>query len=129
MHEHIGLDKTGVSLSALCLVHCLAGPLLILSFPVYEEFANETLFHAFLGPLLLLIAALAFYRGYQVHARSRVLIFGAIGLAFLAGGIFGPHEHVLGPLTAQAVLSMIGSVFLIAAHYWNIRYCRCEHHA
>lgn len=127
MNEHIGLDKTGVSLSALCLIHCLAGPLLLSVLPSAHELIDETFFHAFLGPFLVLIAAFALYRGYRQHRRMEILVVGSIGVGFLAAGIMAPHYDIVGHYSYQMVLTSIGSLFLIGAHIWNIRSCRCKH--
>lgn len=126
MHPHLDIDKTGVSLSALCLVHCLSTPFLLSFYPVYNEIVNETLFHAVLGPALLAIAAFAFYRGYRRHRQVRVVVSGALGIAFLFAGLLFPHTILLPHFSAQATLSIVGSIFLITAHFWNIRYCRCQ---
>ena len=126
-NNHTAIDKTGVSLSALCIVHCLAGPALLAIYPATHSLANETLFHTVFAPILLGIAALAFYRGYRKHGKAAILGLGISGISFLVLGILF-HDHMLtGLVSAQVVLSVFGSILLIWAHVWNIRSCRCEH--
>lgn len=116
------LDKMGVVLSCLCMVHCFLTPIIV---ALYPAFAHGHEFHAGMAIALLLLAAFAFYRGYQVHSRQKVLKFGLAGLFFIFLGLFSPMVledtyHLLG-----SVMTIVGSVFLVTAHFWNIRFARC----
>lgn len=127
MSEHIGLDKTGVSLSVLCLIHCLTGPLLIAFLPTVHTVTDETFFHGLLGPVLVIVAAFALIRGYRQHRKPQILVLGLVGVGFLALGMLAPHEDLFGHYSVQMALTSIASIFLISAHIWNIRSCRCDH--
>lgn len=128
MEPHKNLDKTGVSLSLLCLVHCLAGPLLITAFPFLHASSYEVYFHSLFAPILIGIAFFAFYRGYQKHANPRILLLAFLGSALLLLALAFPNQEVHSIFTIGTLMSITGSTVLIVAHLWNIRSCVCSHH-
>ena len=73
------LDKAAVILSGICLVHCLAFPLLIALFPVFGfSFVSHTTFHQIIlvvvVPTSILIVNLKpFYTCYVLGLRMRVI--------------------------------------------------------
>ncbi len=122
-------DLTGLSLSALCLIHCLGAPLAMASLPALAMTTSESLIHWLLAFVLLAVAGWAFYRGYRVHGQKKVPFWGSLGLALLFLALFAPeHSHLLGHshgvLTWETGFSVLGSLILVSAHLQNMKLCR-----
>ncbi len=128
-------DLTGIGLSALCLAHCLAAPLMIGAFPVVSFLAADDSLHLVLAFALLLIAGWAFYRGFKVHGKGKIPLLGGLGvlLLFLSLIVPGASHHVHSAhgtgllaldLNAELGLSVLGSSILIWAHLSNRKHCR-----
>lgn len=115
-------DFAGMAASVLCLLHCLAMPLVLLAFPLLGLKDEH---HALHDVLLLGVAVpvlLALVPGYLAHRDPAPPLLGAAGLGvlLLAVTVAGPRfGH--GFETALAVAS---SVLLLAAHLRNHRHCR-----
>lgn len=115
-------DYAGMAASALCLVHCLAMPLLLAAFPLLGLGAEH---HAFHDALLLGVTVpvlLALVPGYIKHRDPAALTLGLAGLAafLLAVFVLGPRFGEL----AETVGAVASSVLLLAAHLRNHRYCK-----
>jgi hypothetical protein len=126
--KRLGWDLVGVTLSGLCVVHCVAIPILILFFPlVARDFIpTEDKTHAFLLAFILGIAGAAFISGYRVHGQKRPVVWMASGLALVLYATFFAHSH-LGHLW-EPVFAIAGSLALIRAHILNHRCRTCEVH-
>lgn len=122
-------DRLGICLSALCLVHCLLTPVLILLLPSLQlvdahgaegGHAHET-FHLALLLVLPILAVMAFIPGYRRHGDKRVFAWAAPGLILVAlVAIFFEDISWTGSL-----ISVAGSLMLIRAHVINRRLCAC----
>lgn len=108
-------DKLGMMFSGLCLGHCLLTPALVLlvgSEVFGFALASEWPHRVFLV-FALLMAALSFPKTWR-QTRS-VLLMGIAGI-----GVMGLVASALvhGPI--ELVFTVIGSIFLIAAHVMNM---------
>lgn len=115
------LDKAAVALSGLCLVHCLALPLLMALVPFLSEVMPSHL-HAQLLLLVVPVSVLAFALGFRRHGSSAVLAGGALGLGLLALG--GTVAHARWGVAADRSLTVAGSLVLAVTHYYNSRLSR-----
>lgn len=120
-------DRLGITLSALCLVHCVITPILLLALPfVSGNYFYHPVFHMFLALFIVPIGTYAFWRGYQHHRKSFILWLGIPGL-FLVGltplilDLTGFHNW-------EPIFVSAGSVLLVTAHWKNQRACACENH-
>ncbi len=120
---HPAWDRAGLWTSALCLLHCLATPLVMALMPVAgaELWAGEWV-HRALGGVLVLLAAGAFVPGFLRHRRCCVPALGAGGLAAVLFAAFA-GEASLGE-TGEILLTVAGSGVLMAAHLANRTFCR-----
>lgn len=126
------IDKIAMILSALCLVHCLLTPIILVAFPFLQFVSHNYDFHLWMAIALVSLAGLAFYRGYRVHKKAQIFVSGTIGLMFLVLGLFAPSLFTEDSLMFEIMLTSIGSVILIWTHLTNIKFCRCaccEEHA
>lgn len=120
-------DRIGISLSGLCMVHCMVMPVVLATAPLWSM--AETL-HAWLHPLFLVALvpitamALASTRGKPQAKRVRVL-FGVGLFALVMASFFG---HAAESPFVETTLTLLGSGLLIAGHRRNERICqRCVH--
>ncbi|GGY99895.1 MerC domain-containing protein [Pseudoduganella plicata] len=114
-------DTLGIATSALCLVHCLAMPLLLALLPAVG-WASDDRTHALLVGVALLAALLSMGPGYAAHRRKEVLLAGGTGLACLAIAAF-----VIGPRYGhgwETAASVAGAALLGWAHLRNRICCR-----
>lgn len=120
-------DRIGVAGSALCMVHCISTPLLLgyLSTIGLGFFAHE-LFHQVFAVALLAVAIFAFLPGYRAHKRKGIILAAGVGVTLLIAGGFLHFESL--PSFAEHILTVIGSVLLVSAHFFNRR-CQSTCHA
>lgn len=112
------LDGAAVFLSALCLLHCLALPLLVVGLPLLAQFTGGHL-HVQMLIVVVPLSVIALGLGYRHHHDASVLWMGCAGLAILAAGATVAHTF-FGDLI-DSIVTVIGSVTLAVAHYRNSR--------
>lgn len=113
-------DTAGMLASALCLLHCLALPLLLAMFPVLGLGHDEG-FHAAMVGIAMLAALAALAPGYAAHRQASVAISGVAGLACLGAAAF-----LVGPRYGEAAetwLTVGGAALLCLAHLRNRACC------
>jgi hypothetical protein len=117
-------DKIGLTLSSLCLLHCLALPVVIVAFPALKSFFLEDFTHKLFGSLIVVSAYLAFWPNFKIHKQKSVLIWGSIGVALIIFSVF-LYEHTHNE-SLDHIITMIASAVLIYSHIKNIK---CAHAA
>lgn len=117
------LDRVAVVLSGLCILHCLALPIVLLALPVLAEFA-EGHWHLPMLAIALPVSVAAIVIGYRRHGNRRLVVLGALGLALLVLGATVAHAF-LGP-TADRTLTIAGSLLLAWVHWQNSRALRAN---
>lgn len=107
-----------MTLSGLCLLHCLASTLVLTAFAAGGAWMNHDV-HA-IGLLIALpLGAVALWRGVATHGRVGVAVLGMAGLAMMAASLLVGHGS-----SAETVFSMVGVAVLGMAHWWNLRATR-----
>lgn len=110
-------DRLGIGLSGLCALHCLALPLLIALLPLWSF--GETL-HTWLHPvfavLLIPVTWFAVRSVYREKRPRRIAGYLIVGLALVWLAI--PAHLLLGELS-ETLVTLVGSLFLIAGHWQN----------
>ena len=122
------LDKLAISISSLCIVHCLLLPIGIVLIPSIglQTLADEA-FHQMLVVAVLLTSCSALFMGCSRHKVWRVLAWGVSGLFLLIAAVLFGHDF--GELFEKG-LTLIGSLFVIIGHVQNYRLCKqlaCTH--
>lgn len=118
-------DKTAISLSILCTLHCLALPVILVLFPSMAALRLDN--EAYHFWMILAVIPISFYAltlGCKQHKRKHLLVLGSIGLMFLVMAVFLP-ESLTGEWGEKA-LTLIGASIIAFAHYINYRLCRHE---
>ena len=124
------LDRFSIGFSTLCLLHCLAVPVLVSVVPVFATFAlADERFHLALVALVVPTSVIALCLGCRLHKSRRILICGFAGVLVLvvAAILGGQHLSEIG----ETVLTVLGASVVALAHWFNFRACRacdCEHH-
>ena len=121
-------DFAGVTISAICILHCIAVPLVLVVFPAIGTafVPSEDQTHAFLLAFILGVAGFAFFTGYRVHGQKKPVIWMAIGVIIVTYASFFAHDQ-LGHKW-EPVVAILGSLALIRAHILNHKCKVCEEH-
>lgn len=116
-------NNLAIGLSALCVIHCLASPLLIVLLPSLTalQLDNEA-FHSWLLIGVIPISLFSLAIGCKQHQYYRVIIVGVCGLLFLVSAVF-VEDFKHGELLEKG-LTMIGATIVVLGHYLNFRLCR-----
>ena len=113
----VNWDAVGVMGSLVCLVHCLLFPLAVVVLPWLVLFEGKWL-HQGLAVALAAPALLAFVFGWRRHGRWLPGFLTAGGLVAFNAAAFAAPEHW------ETGLTVLGGLFLIAAHGLNRHFCR-----
>ena len=109
------LDRVGVLLSCLCLVHCVAGLVLVAGMGVGATFLLDPAIHKFGLLLATVVAGAAIGLGALRHRRPLPFVVAMTGLSFMGGALAVGHGY------EEAVLTIIGVVLVAAGHILNLR--------
>ena len=109
------LDRIGVLLSGLCLVHCVAGLFLVGLLGVGGGMLLDPDIHRWGLVFALVIGAATIGIGALRHGRFLPLAVGGTGLALMAGAVAAGHGN------AEVVLTVCGVILVATAHFINIR--------
>lgn len=115
------LDNAAVALSGLCLLHCLALPVVIAVLPFLGQF-GEGHFHVQMLIAVLPVSIIAFTSGFHRHRNRSVVAWGGVGVVLLVVG--GTVAHGSYGIVADRLLTICGALILAAAHYFNNRFSR-----
>ncbi|MEX1221370.1 MAG: MerC domain-containing protein [Idiomarina sp.] len=112
-------DKTAIGLSALCLIHCLLLPILLITLPPITGLLilDDETFHQWMLFAVVPVSLIALLIGHRHHRSYRTLLVGFIGLATLAFTAFIDH-HTFSPY-ADVIFTVIGSSIITYAHIRN----------
>lgn len=116
------LDRIGIALSGLCVVHCLVLPLLVPFLTTLAAFADSEWTHVILAALILPTVIFAAWRGYAKHGQSIVVYLLVSGLFAVLAALFAGEHFSNEPL--EAGMTTLGSILLIAGHWQNHKHCK-----
>ncbi|ADV84863.1 hypothetical protein AciPR4_4115 [Terriglobus saanensis SP1PR4] len=116
-------DRLGTWTSALCLVHCALAPVLLSGSAVAAHcLPSEEHTHRSLAVLVAALGAIALLYGFRRHRRWQVLGLMAGGLGCIAFAAF--CGETLPSHAAEVLVTMLGSLLMVAAHRRNHTFCR-----
>lgn len=111
------LDHFAVGASLLCLVHCLALPILIAALPVLAQaFDLGEGFHLLILAAAIPTSAIALAAGHRRHGALVPVLVGVVGLVLMAAGAV-----FVSRAAAETALTVAGSLLLAGAHIANWR--------
>jgi len=115
------LDRTAILLAGLCVLHCLALPLVLVTMPLLQQYADSH-FHLQMLIFVLPVSVVALVLGYRRHLHTSILLWGFVGMALLLVGATWAHSEV--GLIADRICTISGSLVLATTHYLNTRLAR-----
>ncbi len=120
-------DRVAIALSTICIVHCLAMPVVIAVLPV-AAFAvgGDGHFHTLMLWFVVPTSVLGFGLGLRVHKRYDIVAMGVVAIAALAAAAL--WGHAAWDPSIEVVVNVASSVLLAAAHWRNFREVRRLHH-
>jgi hypothetical protein len=106
-------DRIGIGLSALCMLHCLALPVVLTGLTAA---AVAESFHFWVALFIVPVVLLAAVPSYRAHRRRSVVWLFAAGVVLLFGALL--VEPFVGAAGENAV-TVTGGVLLITGHWVN----------
>ena len=110
------MDRAGILLSSLCLVHCVAGLVLVTLLGIGGGVLLDPRIHEVGLMLAVVIGGIGLGMGAMRHRKPKLLAVGCAGLSLMALGLVVPD----GPV--EAGLTILGVSLLASAHLWNLRH-------
>ena len=108
------LDLYAAGLSALCLLHCLALPLLVTIMPLVAQTAESELVHQLLVVATVPVSLRVIWKTLAAH-RNRLFVgavLGGLGLLLLAAFSEAVSAY-------EEPITVVGGVLLCSAHLWH----------
>jgi hypothetical protein len=129
MNTQLFTDKLAISLSAICVLHCLFMPSFLILSSWFAAFSidNEFIHYAILI-VAIPVSAFALIRGFKNHKKLSYFVYGFFGLFLLAFAVLA--AGITGEIGEKS-LTLLGSLFVIYAHYKNHQICKelnCDCH-
>jgi membrane-bound ClpP family serine protease len=107
------IDRIAVTLSGLCVVHCVVTVVLLGLVSSVASWLGNPLIHEVGLALATGLGAIALIGGAFSHGRVLPTVVGAAGLTFMGWALFVPHGG------SEALLTIIGVSLLASAHWMN----------
>jgi hypothetical protein len=110
------MDRAGIALSALCLVHCVSGVVLVGLLGLGGGVLLDPRIHEAGLAIAIAIGALGLGFGVMRHGRRLPLTLGGAGLGLMALGLALPHGLL------ETLATVPGVILLASAHIINLRH-------
>lgn len=107
------LDRFAITLSGVCLVHCLATSVLLALLASAGGMLGAHWIHEVGLSLAMLLGAVALGRGVLEHGFMMPSSVGGLGLGVMAGALTMPHDGT------EAAFTMLGVGILALGHHLN----------
>ncbi len=118
-----------MSFSAICMMHCLFAPsLIVLSYSSLALTLESELIHKAILLLTIPVSIFAISLGYKNHSNNSIIYTGIAGLTILISALLIGES--IGE-NAELILTILGSLMVITCHYKNYDVCKklnCDCH-
>ncbi len=119
----ISTDKIAISLSTLCVIHCLSLPLLVALLPSFTLLSiHGEAFHFWMVVAVIPISIFALQMGCKKHKNLTIGLIGLAGLTMLLLAVMFGESH-LGEIGEKG-LTTLGAILIALSHVKNYRLCR-----
>lgn len=109
------LDRIGMTISGVCLVHCVATTVLVALLSAAGGWLVNPLVHEIGLVIAIGFGAIALWRGITEHGYLQPSAFGGLGLGMMAGALTMPHGN------GEMLYTIIGVSLLALGHDLNLR--------
>ena len=103
-----------MSLSGLCLVHCLATAVFLAFLSAAGGFLGAPVIHEVGLTLAMLLGAVALGKGIVEHGFMMPAAIGGLGLGVMAGALTLPHDG------SEALATIFGVMIVALGHRLNV---------
>lgn len=107
------LDRMAITLSGLCIVHCLGTAVLLALLSAAGGALGSPVVHEVALVLAMALGALALGRGILEHGFMMPSAVGSLGLGVMAGALSLPHDGT------EALFTIVGVGVLALGHQLN----------
>lgn len=107
------LDRMAMTLSGLCLVHCLATAVVFGLLSAAGGIFGSSVIHEFGLTVAMILGTLALGRGILEHGFMMPSMVGGLGLGVMAGALSLPHDG------REALFTVVGVGILTLGHQLN----------
>ena len=119
------VDRFSITLSVLCIVHCLLLPVLFVMLPsLAASILGAEAVHESLVYMVIPSSLISLGLGCRQHSRSSFILVGIIGLSFLVCGI-ATEQWALNEIW-EKLFTMFGAILIVFAHVRNYQLCRAS---
>jgi hypothetical protein len=129
MKSQLTSDKFAMSFSAICMIHCLFAPsLIVLSYSSLALTLESELIHRVILLITIPVSIFAISLGYKNHTNNSIILTGIAGLTILISALLIGES--IGE-NAELIMTIIGSMLVITCHYRNYKICKkinCDCH-
>ncbi len=109
------IDRLGIAVSGLCMVHCLTSAILVAVLASAGGILLDHRIHEIGLCLAIALGVLALGRGIVEHGFMMPASIGGLGLGVMAGALTMPHDG------GEAVYTILGVAILALGHDLNRR--------
>ena len=107
------LDRLAISLSGLCVVHCLGTTIVLAMLASAGGMLGAPIIHEIGLSLAMLLGAVSLGKGIIDHGYTMPSAIGGLGLGVMAGALTLPHDGT------EALYTVIGVGILALGHRLN----------
>ena len=129
MKSQLTSDKFAMSFSAICMMHCLFAPsLIVVSYSSLALTLESEIIHKAILLLTIPVSIFAISLGYKNHSNNSIIYTGIAGLTILISALLIGES--IGE-NAELILTILGSLMVITCHYKNYDVCKklnCDCH-
>jgi hypothetical protein len=112
-------DAVGMSLSILCVLHCIVLPVFLTTFPFL---GMEIIENKYLESVMILLSTFiggyAIKKGFYRFHKNRWIV-----AAFLTGLVLLTIGNFL-PLAGEIALKLSGAIMVLSSHMWNYKHSK-----
>ena len=113
--RNAALDRLGIAVSGLCLVHCLASAVLVAVLASAGGMLLNPLIHEVGLTIAIGLGIVALGRGVIDHGFMMPAAVGGLGLGVMAGALSLPHDG------GEVIYTIVGVAILALGHDLNRR--------